>query len=287
MKKFLLLVLVLILAGCGSQAGETVYWEERAAYLEEQVAALETERYQLVASVADLQATIAQMEGLVFPGGFTREEVIASFMDNLPAVAEFLGLDELYVPEEDIGLYGRLVTVRCSQGRVGGVTLTFTYRVSGGGISWRLIGYGIHAVGGPGFLDAGRSLWRWEQERLFDENFTMRFYRHSEFSPEPIYGYTSVEIEYEDWQAQVIYHMQTHTDIRLADLWYEGNRLVVDLTPWGAVPFNWGSHGSAMRGLNLTTSLATLPNVEEIEVLVGGQRGFSVDHFYFGTFRVD
>jgi len=282
MKKLLLLVLVLALVGCGSQASEV-------AYLEEMVASLEEERDMLVESVADLQTTIAQMEARNLPWGVTREEVLRSFRANLPSVVEFLGINEIYVAEGDIWLQRNSVIAffdwdysdRYGQGR-----LIFYYRSFGGEVQWFLLQYFLGPINGRGFLDAGRSRLQWTQQELFDENFAMRFYRYSQVYPEPIYEYFDVEIEYEDWQAQVIYHMQAHTDIRLADLWYEGNRLVVDLTPAATIPFfsRW-SDGRHIR--TLITSISTMPDVTEIEVLVDGRRGIEGDGFWFGTFRVN
>jgi hypothetical protein len=96
------------------------------------------------------------------------------------------------------------------------------------------------------------------------------------------------EIQPEGWQEQFIELMGRYAGIQIARLWYEGSRLVADLKPAGAVFFNWGSHGGHMRTRSLISSLASLPNVTEIEVLVGGQRGYAADHFSFeGVFRVN
>jgi len=274
MRKLLCLLLVLALVGCGGQADE--------------IARLEAERDQ---AVAELQAFVAEMEEEHRSQAAAEAEILASFMANLDSVGEFLGIDDLYslINEDSIVIRDSFVTV--GGGWHGnGMGFTLLYRVQGRNrnISWNILSYGIGPIGGPRPLDSGRSWWRWEQERLFDESFTVRFYSYHEFSPQPIYEYVDEEILPEDWQGQVISHMLTHNNIRLADLWYEGTRLVVDITPAGAVPFNWGSHGSGMRGLSLLTSLATLPGVTEIELLVGGQRGVYVDHFNFGgVTRVD
>ena len=281
MKKFLWLVLVFVLVGCSSHANEI-------AYLEERVADLEIERYQLIGSVVDLQATIAQMEGLGHAGGVTRDEILVSFIDNLDSVAAFLGLDELEVAEEDIVLHGDIVTAHFPvnilnqhRGR-----LIFRYWVWGEEIRWRLLEYEMGAASGPGFLHSGRYWWR--SYRPFDQNFAVRFALLNDSLDFDVLEYIEEEIEYEDWQAQVTAHMQAHTGIQLADLWYEENRLVVDLTPAASISFNFGSTAGIMRTVSLIASLSTLPNVEEIEVLVGGQRGVYDNHFSFaGVFRVN
>jgi len=274
MKKFLWLVLVFVLAGCGNHADEI-------ARLEERIADLETERYHL-------QATIAQLEGPGHTEDFSREEILASFMENLPLVAAFLGLDELEVAEEDIVLHGDIVTAHFPvnilnqhRGR-----LIFRYWVWGEEIRWRLLEYEMGAASGPGFLHSGRYWWR--SHRPFDQNFAVRFALLNDSLDFDVLEYIEEEIEYEDWQAQVIAHMQAHTGIQLADLWYEENRLVVDLTPAASISFNFGSTAGIMRTVSLIASLSTLPSVEEIEVLVGGQRGVYDNHFSFaGVFRVN
>lgn len=215
------------------------------------------------------------------------DERMASFMDNLDAVAAFLGTPGLAVAEDDISFYGDFVTARGYfnyQYNNLPVYLTFRHRADHEGeTQWILLEYSVNWVRGPGFLDNSHWAWQHDNDERFDEAFTMRFYRHYDNFPEPIYSYVEEEISPEGWQAQVVDHMLAHSDIRLANLWFEEDRLVVDLTPAGAMPFNWGSLGSAMHGRSLLDSLFTLPGAAEIEVLVGGQRNIITSHFSFAN----
>jgi len=233
------------------------------------------------------QATTTQ-ETLTEPA--IPEAILASFMANLDAVKEFLGTPELKIAEEDIAFYGDFVT---AQGNYNGHPVFLTFRHHSrqqtdyhGGQQWTLLEYGMNGLRGPGFLDAGYWVWERDNEERFVEPFTMRFYRHYDNWPEPRYSYVEEEILPENWQAQIVDNMLEHTGIRLANLWFERDLLVVNLTPAGAMPFDWGSTGSALRGSNLFDSLFSLHGVTEIEILVGGQRGLVSCHSSFaGTFR--
>ena len=311
----LLLIMALIFTACGSPADELARLEEERDNLLEIVAEQNREITSLQLSLTRLERqhnseTIRLQESLtalraqydrinstnrqlratvdsqhaILASDERRDEILSSFMEQLDWVASFLGIDDLYIADEDIFVQGSIVTARTSY-LGNGVVFTLRSWTSGEEIRWALLEYFMGPFNGPGPLDAGRSFWRWQWSGgRFDENFTMRFYRHSVLD---VYEYFDEEIAYENWQEQVINHMLTHTGIRIADLWYEGTRLVVDLTPAGALPFNWGTTGSAMHGRSLRNSLATLPNVTEIETLVGGQRGVGTDHFQFGAFRID
>jgi len=139
--------------------------------------------------------------------------------------------------------------------------------------------------------DAGRWHWRvwaeWEGGLSLDD-FTIRIYSH----PGAWYDfetYIEIEVLAQDWAAQVIDAMREHAQgIRIADMWFEETRLVVDLEHAEGILFNWGSSGGYFRTRSLIDSLATIPNVTEVIVLVGGVRGLSADHFNFAEiFRVE
>jgi hypothetical protein len=166
------------------------------------------------------------------------------------------------------------------------VQLIFEYNAWAG---WQLLRYQIQWISGPGDLDGGRSVWQWGQEELFDTPFIARFYSFWDWDADGyIYDVVSGEIYPAGWQEQVIALMAEHTGAHINHIWYEGSRLVADLKPAPTIFFNWGSHGGYMHTLSLISSLASLPNVDEIEILVGGQRGLAADHFSFaGVFRIN
>jgi len=140
----------------------------------------------------------------------------------------------------------------------------------------------------PYHLDAGRWFWQmwWEWEGLSLDDFSLRIYPH-EGAIHDFENYHEIEISSEYWEVQIIDAMREHTSIRIADLWFEETRLVVDLEHAEGFLFNWGSSGGYFRTRQLIDSLATVPNVTEIIVLVGGARGVSADHFSFAQiFRI-
>lgn len=145
-------------------------------------------------------------------------------------------------------------------------------------IRWILLHYNISSFGNlTTFLQSAEEWYNWQHwgYNQFDEAFTARFYLYRDWlgSYGYVYEYFEVEIDPENWQAQVIKHMFEYTGIRIASLWYEGGRLVVDLAPAAVMRFDWGSTGGYARTRSLISSMLALPYVSEVQVLVGRQRG--------------
>ena len=296
MKKILWLFPILFLAACSSQA-TTTYLEERIVVLEEELSSLHEELVSFKEEQMRLLDKMTELEEQLYIQAVKNEKILDSFMRNLSDIAEFLGVDELNIPRENVNIQGNFVTayfndvaIHRQQTTNHHVGLTFHYKIYKDEISWTLLRYSIGIVSGPGILSSGRS---WQGE-LFDENFTVRFFPLVDWGGE-FWGATLDDIPHFDeeispynWQEQIINHMMTHNGIRIADLWYEGYRLIVDLTPAATIFFDWGSTGGHSHVRALIDSLATLPNVTEIEVLVGGQRGVYANHFSFaGVFSVN
>ena len=281
-----LLICALFLMSCGNASGEISYLEDVISHLETERDSLIDEINSQALKIADLHNAITESEEKVYAS--IDDDILNSFMENLPSVAKFIGVDDLYVAVEDITQQGHFITAS-SESFIGGrIQLTFRYWVWQDDIRWVLLEYSVGAIVGSGTFDGGHAVWQWQQEGMFDESFVMRFYSYEDIWPEPIGEYAEQEIVPYNWQSQIIEHMRTHKDIRIINLWYEESRLVVDITPASAVPFNWGSFGGAVRSRALIDSLASMPNVTEVEILVGGQRGVSADHFSFaGAFRVN
>ena len=97
--------------------------------------------------------------------------------------------------------------------------------------------------------------------------------------------YNSVDILGEDLWREFIRLMYEHTSISVWDLWVENNKLYVDLVDSEAIFFDWGSTGSAYRGIRLNNTLISLVDslegVNSYEVLVGGIRGVFTSHWSF------
>ncbi|MDR2182666.1 MAG: GerMN domain-containing protein [Clostridiales bacterium] len=84
-----------------------------------------------------------------------------------------------------------------------------------------------------------------------------------------------------DWLQQVA------ADISADNIWYEGHRIYVDFSEEVSWRFNAGSTGGFLATQSLILNLASFPNVEEMVILVEGQRDVWADHFSFeGIFVV-
>jgi len=119
------------------------------------------------------------------------------------------------------------------------------------------------------------------------ERTTVRFYYHSreidpnvELLPEA-YLYNPEEIPTEQFRDEFIRLLYVHTDITACDLWFDGDRLYIDLHEDENSHFNRGSTGSADRGIRLYKTLASVPGIASFEVHVGGIRGAYTSHFSF------
>ncbi|MCL2620202.1 MAG: hypothetical protein FWD97_04620 [Defluviitaleaceae bacterium] len=271
MKKLLwLLLLAIFLVACNAESDEIVRLEQEVLYLQDLVAELEGREPIVIEIPMEIVPEVSA-------------EVVQSFMDNLPNVAKFLGVDYLNISEGNINWLGSGFVTAQSHYRTHDISITMRYTTHNDDIHWRLVEHNVSWVGGFGVIRAGRPK-SWERDfcERFSDGFTMRIYRHLDNGGTPgIYEYYDVIISPDGWREQVIANMAEYLDIRLADLWFEGNRLIVDLTPATTIYFNWGSTGGHLRTQNLIRSLAGLPSVTEIEVLVSGRRGVEADHFSF------
>ncbi|MCL2375825.1 MAG: hypothetical protein FWC76_00375 [Defluviitaleaceae bacterium] len=215
------------------------------------------------------------------------EEIIADLMDNAEIILQVTGGEGIVLNEEGITVGPWYVSV---SGRMELSTHTWsgmsidvllTYIVQDGQIHWDVTAYWVQGIqqmhmptqGGPShFPRTG--------------NVAVRFY---DFDDNTFEGtYITEQIAAASWQEDVKRLMFEHTGIRLRDVWYEDRRLVVDLMPVEGAIADWGSTGGHIHTLRLIHSLASLPDVEEIKVLVGGVGGHIGSHFNFiDVFRVN
>jgi len=126
------------------------------------------------------------------------------------------------------------------------------------------------------------------QEVLEAESMRLRFYYHSiEIDP---YVYLLPEsflyiVEYvpvDNYREEFIRLMYEHIGVRILDLWFEGDKLYVDLHHDALFFFNQGTTSSSKRLTIFEKSLLSLPGIASFEVLICGQRGLESEHFNFG-----
>ena len=90
-----------------------------------------------------------------------------------------------------------------------------------------------------------------------------------------------VELPADHLNAEFIRLIKEYSGISIDGIWYEGKRLCADLAEEEARSFNMGSATGITRSNVLIATLSTMPDVEEIEILINGQRGCFADHYNF------
>jgi len=69
--------------------------------------------------------------------------------------------------------------------------------------------------------------------------------------------------------------------VEIDNIWYEGSKLCVDLSENMRPRLDAGSAAGASFYECVVRTFATYPNVETIEILLGGKKGESGNHFSF------
>lgn len=121
------------------------------------------------------------------------------------------------------------------------------------------------------------------------ETIALRFYYHDiELDPNlnslpEAFLYNTEEIKAQNLREEFIRLMYEHTGISILDLWFEEDKLYVNLSQ-SSISF-FDNFGTAVALRNLTIfekSLLSIPGIAYIEVLVSGQYGFEGSYFSFG-----
>ena len=301
-KLFAILILLLLITGCGSRSGADT--DEQAQIIDDmtmqlnrqalEIAELQDEVQSLTAHSQALEEWIAELDrqgepyhpeepDQPFRHGLTAAAVRENLMENYAFIRDVLGGEwiEIYEDEMLIGPQHVLVPVAV-HAPYGEQIIPFDVHVflfyhvrESGEILWRVQGHSWQTNPPAAGLDP------WDDRYLpiDDDQFTMRFYIHRDWDQHIAIEET---ISRGNWREEVPQLMRTHSrTIDIRDLWYEGDRLYVDLFPVAAAFFNWGTTGSWLLTQTLIDSLGTLPGVAEIMVLVGGESGHWADHFSF------
>jgi len=81
--------------------------------------------------------------------------------------------------------------------------------------------------------------------------------------------------------ADTIKFMKKDSDVQINKIWYEGNRLCVDLNENERAKLDAGSTAGEIITNILLKTFSSYPNVKEIEILIDGERGSYGNHFNF------
>lgn len=109
------------------------------------------------------------------------------------------------------------------------------------------------------------------------ETIAIKFYYYDE--NEITYKIESINLN--NSLEETIQLMYLYNKIRIDDIWYEGSKICVDLNPIERYEFDRGSAAGIMRTDALILTFSSFPGAEEIEFLIGGEKGCMGSHFSF------
>jgi len=153
--------------------------------------------------------------------------------------------------------------------------LTFTTK-DGETIDWEIAGH--YFIWGSGFNLLPQN-WQNRRRHITDaESVTVRFYNvpYLEY-PYLAAFYNEEEIPGSQLWEDTIRLMEYHSGIQVWDWWYEGRRIYVDLKPMQWPNFTMGSVSFWVSTRAVLLTFATFPDVDEIEIMFGGNR-VELDH---------
>lgn len=112
------------------------------------------------------------------------------------------------------------------------------------------------------------------------------------FYPSTREYYLAVEICVNNWRYELIYVLASHVygwvEYRVHHLWFDyerPERLIVDLKPIERLNFDMASGAGMLHAILLARTLFSLPEVEEVEFIFGGNRDFWPVVLYAEDFR--
>jgi len=108
------------------------------------------------------------------------------------------------------------------------------------------------------------------------------YYYYDTEDDKDIISFEKADISLENMVDDTIFHMKEINDIQINDLWFEGNKICVDLnTSESYANFLQGSTGAYITTNILLRTFFSFPDVDEIEFLLDGKQGAEGDHFNF------
>ncbi|MCL2397696.1 MAG: hypothetical protein FWC93_06475 [Defluviitaleaceae bacterium] len=266
-----LLLLVLLLSACGQDQDGIIN------DLEGEIARQDGIITELEKELAGLRQLLENQEEEPVFQGWPASEIRRYLAENGYKNIAF-DEDDIIVGPQFVMASGRAYIETTST--YAGIDVIFAYLVfSDSSAYWHVVHY-IADAGVRLATDGLRAETRQEWP-IGGESAIVRFVTFHDTWPEDYFSYFYEEISGANWRDEAMRLMLEHTDIDVQNLWYEGSRLVVDLTLETSIPFNWGTTGGYLRTRNLIDSFASFPGVTEIEVLVDGVAGVSADRFSF------
>ncbi|MCL2672029.1 MAG: GerMN domain-containing protein [Clostridiales bacterium] len=107
------------------------------------------------------------------------------------------------------------------------------------------------------------------------------------FTQDEDYKHETVDLSKGNLSSDTIKFMQDINGIQINGIWYENNKICVDLNANEFRKLDAGSYAGIIQTNLLVKTFSSYPNVEEIEILIDGKQGQYGYHFNFDrVFRV-
>ena len=110
--------------------------------------------------------------------------------------------------------------------------------------------------------------------KIYRLDYVQEYNRH-------ILVYSAEIISQSNISEETIPLMKEHNNIVIDGIWYEDNRICIDLNETERVQMDRGSTAGVMTRELLLYTFSSYPDVKEIEILINGERGQYGNHFNF------
>ena len=117
-----------------------------------------------------------------------------------------------------------------------------------------------------------------------DDSFEVKFYFTNDGAQ--TFEYREVSISKSNMLKDTIDKMKEINDIQIDSIWSEGNNHYVDLNENVREKLDAGSAMSSAITGSIVRTLASYPDVETLEILLGGNRRESGEHFSFESYYI-
>ena len=207
--------------------------------------------------------------------------IVQHILEHAPAIVrELTGEDvELGSPEDFVMLLNNRILVNVTRyigyhfGFESSEVVFRFWELEGGELQLELVSHGF----GGWWLAGGESPNQWSWVRTHElELVPIRFYSpFTEWFQET--EYTTEYIDGANFVEGLVYYAQMHLDRRVMDAWFAGRVLYINLHFDEPLRMGGGTFGEVMRHDTLVASMASVPGIDALVIMVGGRR-----EAYFG-----
>lgn len=125
---------------------------------------------------------------------------------------------------------------------------------------------------------------QYDEKIISGESFPAQYYDYYN-NNEETYTYTKETISRENISEDSIKLIKEKYDVILNKVWYEGERICVDIRKTSPFLFDGGSHMAFTLTCSFVHTFLSYPDVTEVELLVNGRKNVWGNHFAFGVYN--